>query len=198
MILFLLAGFMSMACGCAGEREAESLYGLMAEESNIKGAAQENSVGGDSSVSDGLEQEAKTVFVHICGEVLYPGVYEVPADSRINDVLNLAGGFLENADEEYWNLAAPVADGMQIQILSKEEAEIARRQQANQALGLVNINTASVSELATLPGIGESRAKDIVAYRTQNGAFSAKEDIMQVSGIKDSVYQKIADKICIE
>ena len=109
-----------------------------------------------------------------------------------------AGGFSGEASEDYLNLAAPVSDGMQIRILSEEEAQKQRQKQANDAMGLININTASVAELCTLPGIGESRAEDIVAYRTQNGMFTTKEEIMQVSGIKDSLYRKIEDKICIE
>ena len=199
--LVLLAVILSMTCGCAKEQETDSLFGLLTEETTDTGAGTKEE-SPDAYISDAQEDmmplENETVFVHICGEVVCPGVYEVAADSRIYDVLMLAGGFTEEASEDYLNLAMPVKDGMQIRILSEEEAEAERNRLANQALGLININTASVADLCTLPGIGESRAKDIIAYRIDNGAFLTPEEIMQVSGIKDAMYEKIKDKICVE
>lgn len=189
-----------MTCGCAKEREEESLFLLLAEETVGRSDDSTETVQDiETNVAHGeMSPLVTTAFVHICGEVVCPGVYEVPSDSRIYDVLMLAGGFTEEASEDYLNLAAPVSDGMQIRILSQEEAEAERKRQANEALGLININTASVAELCTLPGIGESRAEDIITYRTDNGAFGSPEEIMQVSGIKDSMYEKIKDKICVE
>ena len=94
------------------------------------------------------------------------------------------------------NQAAKLTDGQQIYIpFEGEEAQEA----ADQAVtdGRVNINTAGAAELMTLPGIGEAKAADIIAYREANGGFSSTEDIMQVSGIKDAMFQKIRDKIKI-
>ncbi len=143
-------------------------------------------------------QEAETAFVHICGEVVYPGVYEVDGDSRICDVLLLAGGFTRQADESSVNLAEAVHDGMQVVIPSyaekKEEKERLEREKA----GALNINTASAAQLCSLPGIGESRAAAIVAYREEHGYFWSPEELMQVSGIKEGMYEKIKDRIYVE
>lgn len=159
------------------------------------------SEGMDGSGSPALEedgQEEQTAFVHICGEVVSPGVYEVEAGSRICDVLLLAGGFSEEAEQGSVNLAAVVEDGMQIVIPSKAEAAEEKERLKLQREGMVNINKASVEQLCSLPGIGESRAAAIVAYREKQGGFQTKEEIMQVTGIKEGMYEKIKDSIYIE
>lgn len=143
-------------------------------------------------------KEPEEVYVHICGEVVSPGVYQVPAGSRIYDVLLLAGGFREGAAEEAINLAEEVTDGMQVIIPSKEALQEEKEALEKQRAGMVNINTATAEELCTLPGVGESRAEDIIAYRNKHGAFETIEEIMQVSGIKEGLYEKIRSKIYIE
>lgn len=199
--LLFLTGLLVMTSACTDKWENDTLLFISEQES-----AEYLQDGGEELFTGGKEQRAAestagqtdTFFVHICGEVVVPGVYEVAAGSRIYDVLQLAGGFTDKAAEEYLNLAAPVTDGMQIVILSEEEAEAEKERQLKEVKGLVNINTASVEELCTLPGIGESRAQDIVAYRTANGNFKEPQDIMQVSGIKSALYEKLKDKICVE
>ena len=193
----LLTVSVCVCCGCAKEQETDSLFELMKEESSDSKEAL-----ADVNIND-VQKEPESddngkIVVHICGEVVCPGVYEVPSGSRIYDVLMFAGGFTEEASEDYLNLAAPVSDGIQIRILSEEEAEKEQSRQANDALRLININEASVADLCTLPGVGESRAEDIIAYRNANGYFASPEDIMQVSGIKETLYEKIKDKICVE
>lgn len=144
--------------------------------------------------------------VHVCGEVANPGIYELPAGSRIYEAVKAAGGFTENAEEESVNLASPIEDGVQIRIYSKEEAETLAAGAAPfdgfEASGegkepVVNLNTATKEELMTLSGIGESRAEDIIRYREENGGFQNIEDIMKVSGIKDAAFQKIKDRITV-
>ena len=145
-------------------------------------------------------------MVHVCGEVVNPGIYELPAGSRIYEAVKAAGGFTENASEESVNLASPIEDGVQIRIYSKEEAETLAAGAAPfdgfEASGegkepVVNLNTATKEELMTLSGIGESRAEDIIRYREENGGFQNIEDIMKVSGIKDAAFQKIKDRITV-
>jgi len=145
------------------------------------------------------QEEAGFVVVHVCGAVVSPGVYELPAGSRIADAVDTAGGFAEDADESYVNLAGIPVDGEQIRIPTREEALLLQQaaQTAEKASGKVNINTADKSLLCTLPGIGEVRADSIIAYREQHGGFSAIEDIMQVSGIKESSFQKIKERIVV-
>lgn len=144
------------------------------------------------------EKEEQTVFVHICGEVVYPGVYEVPAGSRLFDVLALAGGFTEEAAVDSVNMAGQAVDGMQVVVLSLIAAEKAAEEKAQEKSGLVNINTAPEAELCTLAGIGPSRAAAIIAYREAHGGFSSIEEIMQVDGIKSATYEKLKNKIYVE
>lgn len=143
-------------------------------------------------------EENAVVYVYICGEVISPGVYEVAADSRIYEVVMLAGGFTEEAVTEAVNLALPVSDGMQVIIPSLSEWEEADKQAQREKEGLVNINTATADKLCELPGIGASRAADIIAYREVQGGFSSTEEIMQVTGIKEAMYEKLKDYIYVE
>lgn len=152
------------------------------------------------------EAMAPAFVVHVCGEVVNPGIYELPAGSRIYEAVKAAGGFTENAAEESVNLASPIEDGVQIRIYSKEETETLAAGAAPfdgfEASGegkepVVNLNTATKEELMTLSGIGESRAEDIIRYREENGGFQNIEDIMKVSGIKDAAFQKIKDRITV-
>ena len=175
-----------------------------------------------TELSDASLEEAKTLVVHICGAVSAPGVYELPAGSRIIDAVEAGGGFLPEADEACCNLAEEIVDGCQIYIMTKSEScadgqtekkagiqtspdsdmqTTDRNVRSNNAPalenGLVNLNTADVAALMTLPGIGESRAKAIISYREQHGAFAKIEDIMKISGIKQAAFSKIKDKITV-
>ncbi|MBE5877970.1 MAG: hypothetical protein E7290_13950 [Lachnospiraceae bacterium] len=147
-----------------------------------------------------VSQEAY-ICVHVCGAIRNPGVYEVPEGCRLYEVVELAGGMLEEADEVYLNLAREVKDGEQIVILTSEQTldhgGSVRTEDGERMQGLVNINTASVEELTTLSGIGESRAEAIVEYRESHGAFGTIDAIMQVSGIKEALFVKIKDKITV-
>lgn len=175
-----------------------------------------------AELSDASSEEEKTLVVHICGAVSAPGVYELPAGSRIIDAVEAGGGFLPEADEACCNLAEEIVDGCQIYIMTKSEScadgqtekkagiqtspdsdmqTTDRNVRSNSATalenGLVNLNTADVAALMTLPGIGESRAKAIISYREQHGAFAQIEDIMKISGIKQAAFSKIKDKITV-
>lgn len=149
------------------------------------------------------EEPSAPVYVHICGAVHSPGVYAVAADSRLFEVVALAGGLMPEADEASLNLAHTVTDGQQIVVRTKEEtARLAEKglsgaPEQGQADGLVNINTASLAELTAISGIGESRAQAIIAYRERSGGFRTIEDIKKVDGIKDGLFSKIKDKITV-
>ena len=140
----------------------------------------------------------QTVYVYVCGAVRTPGVVEVPEGSRAAEALELAGGMTTEADPFYVNLAETVTDGQKLYFPTLEEAETLEAEGKAAEEGLVNINTASAEELCTLPGIGASRAADIVRYREKNGAFQTKEDIMKVSGIKQNAYDKLCDRITVQ
>ena len=153
-----------------------------------------------------------SVVVYVCGAVVNPGVYELSEGSRIDDAVIAAGGFSEDADRTYVNLAARLSDGSKLQIptLSETSDETLAKEinsfdtedngsgpGASDGGGLININTASQTELATLPGIGEGIAGKIIKYRDENGSFKSIEDIMKVSGIKDKLFSKIKDQITV-
>lgn len=141
-------------------------------------------------------------YVYICGAVEHPGVYALPEGSRIYEVIQMAGGLTEEADESLTNQAEQISDGMMIQIYTKEEAAEAGMKSVsgtaadrNTEDGRININTAGVTELMTLPGIGASKAEAILAYRTEHGAFSSIEDLMNVSGIKEGTFLQMKEHI---
>ena len=136
-----------------------------------------------------------TLFVDVRGAVAKPGVYELPEKSRVFEAVEAAGGLLPEALERLVNQAAELTDGQQVYIPFEGEETEGGQAPLQETDDRVNINTAGPEELKTLPGIGEARAADIIAYREAKGGFSSIEEIMQVSGIKDAMFQKIRDKI---
>jgi competence protein ComEA len=149
------------------------------------------------SQSDQEVREEATICVYVCGAVQNPGIAALPAGSRANDAVAMVGGFTHEADDSYVNLAAYVADGEMIYIPTKEESVQLKTAEQTKAKGLVNINTADSEALCTLPGIGESRAQDIIRYRQEQGGFASPEDIMQVPGIKEAAFAKMKDYIVV-
>ncbi len=152
-----------------------------------------------TSVREVSSQEKKEIYVYVCGCVKHPDVYRLPAAARAVDAVKAAGGFTKEADQEAWNLALPLEDGMQIDIPSVQEASAVdlAAGQTDTKDGRININTASEEELHTLPGIGQSRAKEIITYRESHGSFSSIEDIKNVSGIGDGIFTKIKEHITV-
>lgn len=130
-----------------------------------------------------------SICVYVCGAVNNPGVYNLSDNSRLVDAINLAGGATEEAALDEINLANLLYDGEKIYVPDKNQ----KFADSN----LVNINSASLNVLMTLPGIGESRASSIIEFRENVGGFAKIEDIMKVSGIKESAFAKIKDLICV-
>lgn len=141
--------------------------------------------------------ERHIIFVDVCGEVLNPGVYQLDEDARVCDAVFAAGGFTKDAARQAVNQARPLKDGEQLVVPSFQDVEESGLAVNGNGMsdGLVNINTAGENELMSLPGIGATRAADIISYRTEHGNFQSIEDLMQVPGIKEGLYQKIKDKI---
>lgn len=158
--------------------------------------------------------EEEMIVIHITGEVKKPGVVRVKEGSRIEDIIEAAGGLTENADITNINLAYVVEDGVKIKIpavgddeLSKESYiiegmgenfSIAEGNVENHSNSLININTASQTELETLPGIGPSIASRIIEYRNQNGKFKTVNDIKNVTGIGNNKFEKIKEFIKVK
>ncbi len=140
-------------------------------------------------------------YVYICGAVREPGVYEVPAGSRIYEVISMAGGLLEEASKTAVNQAEMVSDGQMIQIYTNQEVMDMQNTMDEKAYvedGRVNINTASVNELMTLPGIGEAKAEAIISYREEHGAFSDVEELKNIPGIKEGIFAQIKEQIKVD
>lgn len=168
----------------------------------------------DTVVSEQMSEEtvslSEEIMVHMCGAVINPGVYIVPQGSRVQDALLEAGGFREDACIDYVNLAEPLTDGSKIMIPTVEQIKeqekdsfAALSQESNSESNdakekLININTADLEQLQQLTGVGEIRARSVIAYREENGAFQSITDIMKVSGIKEASYNKFKDEITVK
>lgn len=149
-----------------------------------------------------IVEEIPKIYVDIAGEITNPGVYMLDEGSRVNDLIIMAGGVSKEASLSNVNLASVLSDGIKITIPNRKDTATKNIIQTsiisnNKASGIVNINQADVEELMTLSGIGESIATSIVEYRNKNGNFKKKEDIKNVSGIGESKYSKIKDKITV-
>lgn len=162
------------------------------------------------TASETTSEEPQEIFVYVCGAVVSPGVYAIPEGSRICNLFQYAGGLTEEAAGDYWNQARILVDGEMIYVPTQEEAKERSDEEWDNAGGLgvsqgidegkdkkININTASIEELMTLPGIGESKALAILEYREEKGAFSSVEDLKEIPGIKDGVFAKIKKYITI-
>ncbi len=192
--------------GCSGVGE-EFILTDTEEKQEVITTGQEQETSTQDSVTQetvtqatGQTEEAGTVFVFVCGQVAVPGVYELPAGSRIYDAIMQAGGCMETADICAVNQAGYLEDGMQIYIPAIGEAykEAASEEQASRTDGRISINHADKNELMTLPGIGESKADAILEYRQSHGAFSSIDELMNIPGIKEGIFNNIQDYIKVE
>lgn len=196
--VLLILTVLVLCVGCGQDTEEEL------QEISLEEIQKEKSEGSASKTDDERKESKKDekVFVYLCGEVVHPGVYEVSRDSRLYEVIAMAGGLTADAAQEAVNQAKVVEDAEQICIPSKEEMQVKAMQEGSTAEekpgdGKVNLNTATREELMTLSGVGESRADSIVAYREEHGGFKSTEELMQISGIKEGLYHKIKDNITV-
>lgn len=153
-------------------------------------------------------KEKSKIVLHITGEVNKPGIIEIDEGSRLADAIEAVGGLTPNANINKINLAYVVQDGQKINIpdvntvdtsnyITENIGENIIIEDTKTNKNLVNINTATQTELETLTGIGPSTALKIIKYREENGKFKTIEDIKNVSGIGDSKFESIKDEICV-
>lgn len=177
------------------------LAGCRASESSVvqdTSTAEILEVASEEESFSGLSSEGE-IAVYVCGAVSSPGVYYLPYGAIKEDALNLAGGFLDGAATTYVNLAEPVEEGEQIYFPYMEElGEDYSPLNLERTDGKININKADKEELMSLPGIGENKAEAIIKYREKNGAFQSIEEITNIPGIKEGVYNNIRDYIVVE
>lgn len=147
------------------------------------------------------------LVVHVTGAVTREGMYPLPAASRLDDAIKAAGGLLANADASQINLAARLTDGQKIVIPEirptgeagslPPDTRSAAPLEIEPGNKLININTATLEELDSLPGIGEGKAAEIIKYRENNGPFHAIEDIQNVPGVGPKIFETIQPLITV-
>lgn len=205
--MLVLAGCLLFGC----ERRRTELFTEEKQDTEEAGATSGQEEQEEQELQSSQQITAsQTVFVHVCGAVENPGVYELAGDARVYQAVEAAGGFLPEACEEYVNQAGALTDGKRLYIPTEDEVRelsqagkdtlteellLQSDSETDPADGLVNINTASMEELCTLPGIGEGKARHIISYRESTGKFEQIEDIMKVEGIKEGLFGKIRDLI---
>ncbi len=211
----IVMGFLYLLTGCLGcclmsgcAKSSYASYEEVAEESEADSVETSVSSTPESKVQSAEEKTKEApLVVYVCGAVNSPGVYELPQGARVYQAIQAAGGFCDDADQKALNQASLLTDGDQITVYTVQEVEAgqmtpaASPAQANSPNAAqtqkININTADQTALQSLKGIGASRAQDIIDYREANGPFQTIEDIMKVSGIKQSLFDKIKEDITV-
>lgn len=192
--VFLMLFFMCAGCG-----RSESVF--IADEMSTEA----KDVGADDlseDVETDTEQEINELYVYVCGHVENPGVYKLTEGSRVCDAVKAAGGIAADGQPDVLEQAKLLVDEQTIYVPGIDEAVSGDfigggGKEPSVDDGKININTAAKDELLSLPGIGESKADDIIRYRDEHGKFESVEDIMNIQGIKEGVFNKIKDQISI-
>ena len=190
----------------------ESINELIETNNKTENTIETNEESNNETKESSQDTENK-ILIHITGAIKKEGVYELTEGDRIIDAINKAEGVTEEADTSQINMASKLEDVMKIYVPKKGENTTNIQSQEEQIENIqiksennnnknssskkININTASMDELDTLPGIGEATAQKIIDYRKEKGKFSKIEDLKEVSGIGESKYEKIKDKICV-
>lgn len=148
-------------------------------------------------------KQQRMIFVHVGGAVRQPGLYRLAEGARVDDAIQAAGGVLEDADLDALNLAAKVKDGDKVLVPAQGEGEGtsagggAPHAGGSQQGKLINLNSATVADLETLPGIGPSLAQRIIDYREKNGGFRRVEDLLEVAGIGPKKFEELRDAVTV-
>lgn len=158
-----------------------------------------------SQPSNNIKSNKNIIYVYICGAVNKPNVYKVKEGTRVFEVVKLAGGLTQDADANYINQSEVLKDEQYLYFPTKKEikkeytiANSAKQiQKTREKIILINLNTATKEQLMELRGIGESKALDIINYREKNSGFKKIEEIMNIQGIKQAVFNKIKDFITV-
>ncbi len=197
----VLTGMLLLLSACGADVDVI----LQNETESVVSEAAPEEISDATETVDGVVEETSAICVYICGAVDEPGVYELSEASRLYELVEQAGGLTAEADATSINLAQTLVDGDMVFVPTREESAAGITASAGQSApsadtaagGKVNINTADVSQLTTLNGIGEAKAAAIIAYREEHGAFQSIEEIMEVSGIAEGTFAKIQEDITV-
>ncbi len=138
------------------------------------------------------------IVVHLSGEIVVPGIYQLPVGARVDDALRAAGGVTPNGDVNRLNLAARLADGQHVVVPRKADpVTMSVTAAASPAALRVNVNSATVAELDGLPGVGPVTAQRIVAYRQQHGPFTRIDELREAKLVNQATFDKIKDLISV-
>jgi len=145
------------------------------------------------------DKQSNLAIVDVKGEIKKPGIYEVDVNARVNDVIQMAGGFTKKADESIVNLAQKVQDEMVIQVPAKgvDSGHLADASQKTKESNKIKINEATQEEIESLSGIGPAKAQAIIQHREENGFFQTTEDLLEVSGIGEKTLENLQDELQI-
>lgn len=201
-ILYLKSGFRELK-----KNDTESIFVESKEDNNISITTSDNNVKNNSRAKNKevtIPLKDKNIVVEIKGEVKKPDVYTLHEEAIIKELIEAAGGLTENADLSNINRAKKLQNHELVYIANKNditkevkntnsESNISNIQGVSNTI--VNINTATIEQLKTLNGIGDSKAKSIIEYREQNGGFKSKEDIKNVTGIGEKMFERIKEQI---
>ena len=176
----------------------------LVKETNLQ--AEVADVSKDSSTEKEVKEEPveqDLITVDVKGAVKSPGIYDLPVGSRVNDVVQKAGGLTEQADSKSLNLAQKVSDEALVYVPSKGE-EVAGQQAGSGTASStskekkVNLNKASLEELKQVKGLGGKRAQDIIDHREANGKFKSVDELKKVSGIGAKTIEKLKDYVTVD
>ena len=196
-ILYLKSGFKELK-----KNDTESIFVDDTENTDISTVTSSNNVKSNKEVTIAVKD--KSIVVEIKGEVKKPDVYTLNENAIVKELIEVAGGLTENADLSNINRAKKLQNHELVYIANKNDitregintnSELNTSNSQGISNNIVNINTATIEQLKTLDGIGDSKAKSIIEYREQNGGFKLKEDIKNVTGIGEKMFEKIKDKI---
>jgi competence protein ComEA len=188
----LVYGAIAVALLLVGARWVRSADGASSGD-GIAAASTGGSGGGSLDFQKGGD-----AIVHVAGAVRSPGVYRLPAGSRVTDAIERAGGPAAGADQNAINLAAPLADGQQVVVPAKATASaggIASASAGADPDGPISLGTATVEQLDTIDGIGPVTAEQIVEFRDQNGGVSSVDDLDQISGIGPATMEALRARL---
>ena len=201
LVLFVFLFVLAIAAILVSLNSAKPYKSSSTQEESTNSAA-------NSSVESSLTIQKPNIFVHVVGEVVNPGIFMVQSQSRLFDAIFAAGGLTKLADQSSINLAREVSDGEQIVVFAVGSGgsigsgagisgSLANGGGSMQSKALVSLNRASQLELESLPGVGPTLAGRMIDWRTANGGFKKKEDLLKVSGIGQKLFASMKDKLTL-